>query len=75
MKRSHCQECDSNLIYIRECKCDCHEACLIMKYNEQIQKKIDWVSSQIRETKISLHRQYKELKSVIKEQEEFGEKK
>ena len=46
-----------------------------MKYSKQIQKKINWVSSQIRETKISLHRQFKELKNVIREQEESGGKK
>jgi len=37
--------------------------------NKQIQKKIDWISSQIRETKIQLKRQYKELEDALKEQE------
>jgi len=35
--------------------------------NKMIQKKIDWISSQIRETKIQLKRQYKELEDVLKE--------
>lgn len=48
-----------------------------MGYDEkdrQIQKKIDWVSKQIRETKIQLNRQYKELKEALKEQEKLREK-
>ncbi len=48
-----------------------------MGYDEkdrQIQKKIDWISRQIRETKIQLHRQYKELKGALKEQEKLREK-
>jgi hypothetical protein len=48
-----------------------------MGYDEkdrQIQKKIDWVSKQIRETKIQLNRQYKDLKEALKEQEELREK-
>ena len=42
---------------------------------KQIQKKIDWISSQIRETKIQLKRQYKELQDAIKEQEKLRKKK
>jgi len=42
---------------------------------EQIQKKINWISSQIRETKIELKRQYKELEEAIKEQEKLRDKK
>ncbi len=45
-----------------------------MSYDEkdkQIQKKIDWISRQIRETKIQLNREYKELKEALKEQEEL----
>ena len=48
-----------------------------MGYNEkdkQIQKKIDWISRQIRETKIQLNREYKELKEALKEQEKLREK-
>ncbi len=43
--------------------------------DKQIQKKIDWISSQIRETKIQLKRQYKELEDAIKEQEKLRKKK
>ncbi len=43
--------------------------------DRQIQKKIDWISSQIRETKIQLKRQYKELEDAIKEQEKLRKKK
>lgn len=39
--------------------------------DKSIQKKIDWISSQIRETKIQLKRQYKELEDVLKEQEKL----
>ena len=42
--------------------------------DKQIQKKIDWISSQIRETKIQLKRQYKELEDAIKEQEKLRKK-
>ncbi len=42
--------------------------------DRRIQKKIDWISRQIRETKIQLNRQYKELKEALKEQEELREK-
>jgi len=41
---------------------------------ENIQKKIDWISSQIRETKIQLKRQYKELKEALDEQERIRKK-
>jgi len=43
--------------------------------DKQIQKKIDWISSQIRETKIQLNRQYKELEEALKEQEKSRNKK
>ena len=43
--------------------------------DKQIQKKIDWISSQIRETKIQLNRQYKELEIALKEQEKLRNKK
>ena len=39
--------------------------------DKRIQKKIDWITSQIRETKFELHRQHQELKDVLKEQEEL----
>ncbi len=48
-----------------------------MGYDEkdkQIQKKIEWISRQIRETKIQLNREYKELKEALKEQEELRKK-
>ena len=37
--------------------------------DERIQKKIDWISRQIRETRILLHKQNQELQKAIKEQE------
>ncbi len=40
-----------------------------------IQKKISWISAQIRETKIQLNRQYKELKEALKAQETLRNKK
>jgi len=43
--------------------------------DKQIQKKIDWISSQIRETKIQLNRQYRELEVALKEQEKLRNKK
>ena len=43
--------------------------------DKQIQKKIDWISSQIRETKIQLNRQYKDLEEALKEQEKLRNKK
>ena len=45
------------------------------KEDEQIQKKINWMTSQIRETKIQLNRQYKELKDALKDQEKLRNKK
>ena len=39
--------------------------------DKQIQKKIDWIASQIRETKFELHRQHQELEDALKEQEEL----
>ncbi len=42
--------------------------------DKRIQKKINWISRQIRETKIQLNRQYKELKEALKEQEKLREK-
>jgi len=45
------------------------------KENKQIQKKIDWISSQIRETKIQLNRQYKELQEALRDQENIRKKK
>ena len=49
-----------------------------MKFDDkdkQIQKKIDWIASQIRETKFELHRQHQELEDALKEQEELRKKK
>ena len=43
--------------------------------DEQIQKKIDWIASQIRETKFELHRQHQELDDALKEQEELRKRK
>jgi hypothetical protein len=43
--------------------------------DKSIQKKIDWISSQIRETKIQLKRQCKELEDVLKEQEKLRKNK
>jgi len=43
--------------------------------DKRIQKKIDWIASQIRETKIELHRQHKELEDALKEQEELRKQK
>ncbi len=39
--------------------------------DKRIQDKINWISGQIRETKILLKRQSKELESAIKEQEKL----
>jgi len=49
-----------------------------MDYDEQdrrVQKKIDWISAQIRESKIQINRQYKDLNDALKEQEELRKKK
>jgi septal ring factor EnvC (AmiA/AmiB activator) len=43
--------------------------------DKQIQKKIDWISSQVRETKIQLKRQYKDLEDALKEQEKLRKNK
>ena len=43
--------------------------------DKQIQKKIDWIASQIRETKFELHRQHQELEDALKEQEKLRKKK
>ena len=50
----------------------------LMNFDEkdkQIQKKIDWIASQIRETKFELHRQHQELEDALKEQEKLRKKK
>ena len=43
--------------------------------DKQIQKKIDWIASQIRETKFELHRQHQELEDALREQEELRKQK
>jgi hypothetical protein len=43
--------------------------------DKHLQKKIDWIANQIRETKFDLHRQHKELEDALKEQEELRKKK
>ena len=43
--------------------------------DKQIQKRIDWIASQIRETKFELHRQHQELEDALKEQEELRKQK
>ena len=43
--------------------------------NKQIQKKIDWIASQIRETKFELHRQHQELEDALKEQDKLRKRK
>ena len=43
--------------------------------DKQIQKKIDWIASQIRETKFELHRQHQELEDALKEQEALRKEK
>ena len=51
---------------------------ILMNFDEkdkQIQKKIDWIASQIRETKFELHRQHQELNDALKEQDELREQK
>ena len=50
----------------------------LMNFDEkdkQIQKKIDWIASQIRETKFELHRQHQELEDALREQEELRKQK
>ena len=39
--------------------------------DKQIQKRIDWIASQIRETKFELHRQHQELEDALNEQEKL----
>ena len=43
--------------------------------DKQIQKKIDWIASQIRETKFELHRQHQELEDDLREQDELRKQK
>ena len=43
--------------------------------DKQIQKRIDWIASQIRETKFELHRQHQELEDALKDQEELRKQK
>ena len=43
--------------------------------DKQIQKKIDWIASQIRETKFELPRQHQELEDALKAQEELRKQK
>ncbi len=43
--------------------------------DKQIQKRIDWIASQIRETKFELHRQHQELEDALREQEELRKQK
>ena len=43
--------------------------------DKRIQKKIEWIASQIRETKFELHRQHTELEDALKEQEELRKQK
>ena len=45
------------------------------KKDKQIQKKIDWISAKIRDTKFQLHLEYKELKGVLDEQEKLRKSK
>ena len=50
----------------------------LMNFDEkdkQIQKKIDWIASQIRETKFELHRQHQELEDALKEQDKLRKQK
>ena len=45
------------------------------KKDKQIQKKIDWISAKIRDTKFQLHQEHKELEQALKEQEELRKNK
>tara|TARA_Y100000782_G_scaffold101459_1_gene117167 strand:- start:1595 stop:1765 length:171 start_codon:yes stop_codon:yes gene_type:complete len=45
------------------------------KKDKQIQKKIDWISAEIRDTKFQLHQEYKELKEALDEQEKLRKEK
>jgi len=46
-----------------------------MKKTSRYKKKINWISGQIRETKIQLNRQYKDLEDALKEQEKLRSEK
>ena len=43
--------------------------------DKDIQKRIDWISATIRDTKFQLHQEHKELEKLLKEQEEHRAKK
>ena len=43
--------------------------------DKEIQKRIDWISATIRDTKFQLHQEHKELVKLLKEQEEHRAKK
>ena len=43
--------------------------------DKDIQKRIDWISATIRDTKFQLHHEHKELEKLLKEQEEHRAKK
>ena len=45
------------------------------KKDKQIQKKINWISAKIRDTKFQLHQEYKELKDALDEQEKLRKNK
>ena len=45
------------------------------KKDKQIQKKLDWISAKIRDTKFQLHQEYKELKEALDEQEKLRKEK
>ena len=45
------------------------------KKDKQIQKKINWISAKIRDTKFHLHQEYKELKDALDEQEKLRKSK
>ena len=61
---------DQNYIPLRRNK--------VMDWEEKdkdIQKRIDWISATIRDTKFQLHQEHKELEKLLKEQEEHRAKK
>ena len=43
--------------------------------DKEIQKRIDWISAKIRDTKFQLHQELTELQKILKEQEEHRSKK
>ena len=43
--------------------------------DKEIQKRIDWISATIRDTKFQLHQEHKELEKLLKEQEDHRSKK